>query len=136
LLHVKFPGAPVEIAPAGASCRASGADAAPTQPRTMRFMIIVRAHPDSEAETLPAPDAQLLSDMAAYHQQLAEAGVLLGAAGLRPSREAAVERVRRFPSPFGAQHCEIEVRQLWELDDFPPSEAVDTFRAMTPAGTH
>ena len=136
----------------------------------MRFMIIVRATADSEAEGAPATnaDADLLNEMVAYHQQLSEAGVLLDGAGLRPSRdgwrirysgaqrsvidgpfaevkeliagytliqvpnrEAAMEWVRRFPAPFRNQDCEIEVRQLWEMEDFPPSEATDALRGIT-----
>ena len=45
------------------------------------------------------------------------------------SREEAFEWARRFPNPAGADG-EIEVRQLFELDDFGPSEAVERFRAM------
>ena len=134
----------------------------------MRFMIIVRANSESEAESSPVADPELLNEMVAYHQQLSEAGVLLDGAGLRPSRdgwrirysggkrsvidgpfaevkeliagytliqvpsrEAAMEWARRFPSPFGDKDCEIEVRPLWEADDFPPGEAIDTFRRIT-----
>jgi hypothetical protein len=47
------------------------------------------------------------------------------------SREEALEWTRRFPAPFGeGEQGEIEVRQLYELDDFGPSEAVDRFREM------
>ena len=38
------------------------------------------------------------------------------------SREEAVEWTRRFPNP-GLTEGEIEVRQLYELDDFAPNEA-------------
>jgi len=53
----------------------------------MRFMIIVRATAQSEAGVLPRPDEPLMQEMAAYHEELARAGVLLDGAGLRPSRE-------------------------------------------------
>jgi len=47
------------------------------------------------------------------------------------SREEGVEWAKRFPAPFGDdQECEIEIRQLFELDDFAPSEAVDRFREL------
>jgi hypothetical protein len=47
------------------------------------------------------------------------------------SREEAIEWSRRFPSPFpGRDDSEIEVRQLYELDDLPDSEAVDRFRKL------
>ena len=131
----------------------------------MRFMIIVKATPDSEAGRMPSES--LMAAMAAYHQELAQAGVLLDANGLQPSakgwriryadgrrtvvdgpfaeskeliagytliqvpsREAAMEWARRFPSPFGDADCEIEVRQLWETEDFPPGDAIDTFLSL------
>ena len=47
------------------------------------------------------------------------------------SREEALEWTRRFPAPFDdGQPCEIEVRQLYELEDFAPSEAIDRFREL------
>jgi hypothetical protein len=47
------------------------------------------------------------------------------------SREEAVEWARRFPAPFGKERDgEIEIRQLYELEDFGPSEAVERFRDM------
>ena len=49
----------------------------------MRFMIIVKATRDSEAGKQP-PEA-LFAEMAAYHEALVSAGVLLDGAGLQPS---------------------------------------------------
>jgi len=47
------------------------------------------------------------------------------------SRQEALEWTKRFPNPAGdGKQCEIEVRQLFELEDFGPSEAVDRFREM------
>lgn len=47
------------------------------------------------------------------------------------SREEAMEWTRRFPNPaVDGQEGEIEIRQLFELEDFGPSEAVDRFRDM------
>jgi hypothetical protein len=47
------------------------------------------------------------------------------------SREEAMEWARRFPNPAGeGKEGEIEVRQLFELEDFGPSEAIERFRAM------
>ena len=132
----------------------------------MRFMIIVKATPDTEAGVFP--DDTLMAAMASYHEELSKAGVLLDAAGLQPSakgwklrfragqrtlidgpfaeskeliagytliqvrsREEAMEWARRFPAPMGAdKDAEIEVRQLYELDDFEPSPAVERFREM------
>ena len=47
------------------------------------------------------------------------------------SREEAIEWSRRFPNPaIDGGECEIEVRQLFELEDFGESEAIDRFREM------
>jgi len=47
------------------------------------------------------------------------------------NRDEAIEWVRRFPSPAGAgKDAEIEVRQLFEMDDFAPGTAVDRFREL------
>lgn len=132
----------------------------------MRFMIIVRATPDSEAGVMPADDS-LMAAMADYHEQLARAGVLLDCNGLQPSskgwrvrysgqkrhlvdgpfaetkeliagytliqvrsREEALEWTRRFPAPHQGHDCEIEVRPLYELDDFAPGESLDRFKGL------
>jgi hypothetical protein len=132
----------------------------------MRFMIIVKATPESEAGVLPSDPK--ISEMASYHEELARAGVLLDANGLQAtargwrvrydgsrrsvvdgpfseskemiagytliqvkSRDEAIEWTRRFPNPtLDDRPCEIEVRQVFELDDFGPGEGVDRFRAM------
>jgi hypothetical protein len=47
------------------------------------------------------------------------------------SREEALEWTKRFPNPaIDGATCEIEVRQLFELEDFGESESVDRFREM------
>lgn len=132
----------------------------------MRFMIIVRATLDSEAGVMPSEE--LLARMAAYHEELQTAGVLLDGSGLQPSakgwrmrysgekrsvvdgpfaetkeliagytlievqsREEALEWTRRFPNPAEeGGEGEIEVRQLYELEDFSPSEAIARFREL------
>ena len=44
------------------------------------------------------------------------------------SREEAIEWSRRFPNPaIDGKDCEIEVRQLFELEDFGESEAMIAF---------
>ena len=132
----------------------------------MRFMIIVKATKESEAGAMPR--RELFAAMAAYHEELAKAGVLLDASGLQPSskgwkvkysgkkrsildgpfteskeliagftmiqvktREEAVEWTRRFPNPAGeGVDTEIEVRQLFEMDDFEENEDTDRFRKL------
>ena len=49
----------------------------------MRFMVMMKATPDSEAGVPPKPE-----DMAAaiaFHEELVKAGILLAADGLKPS---------------------------------------------------
>ena len=47
------------------------------------------------------------------------------------NREEAMEWSRRFPAPMGAGvDAEIEVRQLFEMEDFAPGEAVERFRQL------
>ena len=133
----------------------------------MRVMIIVRGNVSAESGKLP--DDRLVAAMASFHEELARAGVLLDANGLKPSsagwrirygaegqrrvidgpfteskelvagytliqvrsREEAMEWTRRFPAPFGdGQAAEIEVRPLYELDDFRQTEAVLRFRQL------
>jgi hypothetical protein len=98
----------------------------------------------------------MFAAMADYHEQLAQAGVLLDGSGLQPSskgwrirydgdrrtvvdgpfteskeliagytliqvrsRAEAMEWSRRFPNPVGEnQPAEIEIRQLYEMEDF------------------
>jgi hypothetical protein len=132
----------------------------------MRFMIIVKASAASEAGVMP--EQSLIAERAAYHEQLARAGVLLDGSGLRPSadgwrirytggqrsvvdgpfaetkeliagytliqvrsRDEALEWARRCPPPQGpTADAEIEVRQLFELEDFAPGAAIDRMREM------
>lgn len=48
------------------------------------------------------------------------------------SREEALEWTRRFPNPsIDGKEGEIEVRQLYELEDFGESEAIERFREMS-----
>ena len=47
------------------------------------------------------------------------------------TREAALEWSRRYPNPAGrGRVAEIEVRQLFELDDFEPGPAIDRMREL------
>ena len=132
----------------------------------MRFMIIVKATAATEAGVMP--DESMFAAMGDYNRQLAEAGVLLDGAGLKPSshgwriryqgerrsvidgpfaqsgelvagytliqvrsREEAMEWSRRFPNPHGpGAQAEIEVRPLYEMEDFPPSDALERMREL------
>jgi hypothetical protein len=56
----------------------------------MRFMVLVKANPDSEAGVMPSE--QLLAEMGAYNEEMVKAGVMLAGEGLHPSSKGA--RVR------------------------------------------
>lgn len=126
----------------------------------MRFMIIVKASPESEANVLPT--AQELAEMGRFNEELVKAGVMLAGEGLHPSskgarvrfdgsertvvdgpftdaqelvagfwliqvrsRDEALEWVKRIPFREG----EVEVRQVFEADDFAPSDPTGELRA-------
>lgn len=47
------------------------------------------------------------------------------------SKAEAIEWARRMPNPMGeGEEAEVEVRQLYELEDFPPSTALDRMREL------
>lgn len=49
----------------------------------MRFMVIVKASPESEAGKMPSE--KMLAEMGKYNEELIKAGVLLAGEGLHPS---------------------------------------------------
>ena len=123
----------------------------------MRFMVLVKASPESEAGILPTEE--MLATMGKYNEELVKAGVMLAGDGLQPtskgarvrfdgnkktvidgpfaetkelvagywiwqvrSREEAIEWLKRAPFDGGT---EIELRQIFELSDFPQGSAID-----------
>ena len=122
----------------------------------MRFMVIVKATPETEKPGA-LPDPQLLLEMGNYNEELAKAGVLLAAEGLQPtskgarvkfsgkscivtdgpfteakeliagfsilqvkSLEEAIEWVRRAPNCSPSGEDEVEIRQIFEMEDLAP----------------
>ena len=53
----------------------------------MRFMIIVKATPDSEAGVMPT--SQQIAEMGRYNETLIDAGILLGGEGVQASSKGA-----------------------------------------------
>ena len=53
----------------------------------MRFLVMVKATPQSEAGELPS--AEMMAKMGAFNQELAKAGMILDAGGLHASSKAA-----------------------------------------------
>lgn len=119
----------------------------------MRFIIIVKASPDSEAGVMPSEE--LLTAMGNYNEELVKAGIMLAGEGLHPSskgarvrfsgdkrsvidgpfietkeliagywlwqvksKEEAIEWVKRCPNPMPGTEAEIEIRQVFEAEDF------------------
>jgi len=136
----------------------------------MRFMIIRKADPETEAGILPSE--ALLAAMGEYMGEMMQAGILLGGEGLHPSskatrikfsggkptltdgpfpeakeliagysliqvasREEALEWVKRWPALDAHGEAELELRQLFEAEDFGAEftpelrEAEDRMRA-------
>lgn len=51
------------------------------------------------------------------------------------SKKEAMDWTKRFPNPVAeGAACEIEVRQLFELEDFEPSLSVERFRKLEGVG--
>jgi hypothetical protein len=119
----------------------------------MRFMVMVKATPNSEAGAMPSE--ALLAAMGRFNEELVKAGVLRAAEGLQPSskgarvrfsggkrsvtdgpfaetkelvagfwlwqcksREEAIEWVKRCPDPMPGEESVIEIRQVFEAEDF------------------
>ena len=119
----------------------------------MRFMIIRKADPQTEAWAKPS--RELVDAMMAYNEAMIRAGVMLGGDGLKPSsrghrirfskgkpkvtdgpfaeskelvagytiiqvgsRDDALEWVKRWPVEDGDGEVELELRELYEAEDF------------------
>ena len=122
----------------------------------MRFMVIIKASPESEKAGF-LPDPQLLAEMGRFNEELIKAGVVLAMDGLQPSSkgarvkfsgksrtvvdgpfteakeliagfsilqvkslEEAIEWVKRGPNCNPAGEYEVEIRQIFEMEDFAP----------------
>ena len=122
----------------------------------MRFMIIRKADPETEAGVLPSE--ALIGAMMKYNEQLVDAGVMRAGEGLQPSakgarikfsngkptvvdgpfaeakeliagftmievksKEEALEWVKRWPPADGHGNVELELRQVFEAEDFGPA---------------
>lgn len=92
----------------------------------MKFMIIVKASPASEAGEMPS--TELLTQMGAFNEELAKAGVLLTGEGLHPTSRA--KRIAFSGSgrtvidgPFAGTKDLIAGFWLWEVASL--AEAVE-----------
>ncbi len=84
----------------------------------MRFMVIVKATPESEAGQLPS--TELLEAMSKYNEELAKAGILLAGEGLQPSSKGVRVRFKGsersvVDGPFAETKELIAGFWLWEV---------------------
>lgn len=103
----------------------------------MRFMVIVKANPDTEAGVLP--DAEMVAAMGVYNDMLIAAGVMLDAAGLKPSSKGARVHFESgkplvVDGPF-AETKEI-VGGYWILECASLAECVEWVKKAPYAGGH
>lgn len=121
----------------------------------MRFMVMVKATPNSEAGVMPT--TELFEEMGRFNEELTRAGVMLAGEGLHPSSKGArvrfsgkqrvvidgpfaetkelvagfwlwkcqsmqeaIDWVKRCPNPMPGEDSEIEIRPLFEAEDFGP----------------
>ena len=119
----------------------------------MRFMVMVKATPNSEAGVLPKPE--MFEAMGKYNEELVKAGIMKGGDGLQPSSKGArvhfsgsqrtvidgpftetkelvagywlweckslqeaIEWVKKCPNPMPGEESEVEIRQVFEAEDF------------------
>ncbi len=92
----------------------------------MRVMVIVKATNDSEDGKMPTPE--LLEEMGAFNQQLKDAGILVDAAGLRPSAKGARvafsgQNRTVTNGPFPNLHDLVAGYWIWKVRDL--DEAID-----------
>ena len=84
----------------------------------MRFMVIVKANPESEAGVLP--DKEILTEMTKFNEQLSKAGVMLAGEGLHPSSKGARVRFEGkkrtvIDGPFAETKELIAGYWLWQV---------------------
>ncbi len=96
----------------------------------MRFMVIVKATPKTEAGSLP--EAGELAEMGAFNQKLVEAGVMLAADGLRDSSYGARISFSESGEPTVTDGPFAETKELvagyWIIEAKSKDEAIAWMR--------
>ena len=86
----------------------------------MRFMVIVKASPDSEAGVMPSPE--LLNEMMKFNEEIARAGVMKAGEGLQASSKGARiffsgDKRMVIDGPFAETRELIAGYWIWECKD-------------------
>ena len=119
----------------------------------MRFMVMVKASPNSEKGVMPEPE--MFEAMGKFNEELVKAGIMKAGEGLHPSSKGArvhfsgarrtvidgpfaetkelvagywlweckslaeaIEWVKKCPNPMPGEDSDIEIRQIYEAEDF------------------
>ena len=97
----------------------------------MRFMLQVRAHPDSEAGKMPS--RELVAAMGRFNEEMMQAGVMLAGEGLHPSSKGArvafaggKPTVTQGPFP----NVDELVSGFWIIQAASKEEAIDWARRV------
>jgi hypothetical protein len=104
----------------------------------MRVIVLVKASKDSEAGVMPSE--RLLTEMTAFNEELAEAGVMLAGEGLTPSSRGARVRFSNVgldvvQGPFEEAEQLVAGYWLWEVDSL--EDAIEWVkRVPNPDGIH
>ena len=122
----------------------------------MRFLVMVKATPNSEAGVMPEPE--MFEAMGKYNEELVKAGIMKAGEGLHPSSrgarvhfsgakrtvidgpftetkelvagfwlweckslQEAIEWVKKCPNPMPGEDSDIEIRRIYEAEDFGES---------------
>ena len=95
----------------------------------MKFMVIVKASPESEAGKMPSE--QLLTEMGKFNEELVKAGVLLAGEGLHPSAKGARIRFsgsKRSVTDGPFPNTSELVAGFWLIQVKSKEEAIEWFK--------
>ena len=95
----------------------------------MRFLLIVKATPESERGEMPADVERLIADMGRFNEEMIAAGVMVDGGGLQPSSAAKRIQFEGLGNPVITDGPFDNITDLasgyWILDCKSPDEALD-----------
>lgn len=103
----------------------------------MKFMLIVKASPESEAGAMPP--MELIEAMGKFNEEMVQAGVLLAAEGLQDSSKGARVKFTPGSKPMVIDGPFAETKELiagfWMIEVASKEEAIDwALRSPAPHG--